>query len=92
MFRPALIALALVAMAPAMAQSYNGEAAPEDVKGLSYPRLLGIARSAAGGGTPIGSDYDPGSAVYRFKFIRDGRVTWIDVDGQSGEVLRVEAG
>ena len=35
----------------------------------------------------IGSDYDGESAVYTLKFLRDGRVIWVDVDGRTGQVL-----
>jgi uncharacterized membrane protein YkoI len=26
--------------------------------------------------------------VYRFKFMRDGRVIWVDVDAQTGRIIR----
>jgi hypothetical protein len=32
----------------------------------------------------LGSDYDPGSGSYRLKFMRDGSVSWVDVDGRTG--------
>ena len=35
----------------------------------------------------IGAEYDGGSARYRLKFMRNGAVIWIDVDGRSGAVL-----
>lgn len=37
----------------------------------------------------LGSEYDGAAAAYRLKFIRDGKVTWVDVDARSGRVLRV---
>jgi len=36
----------------------------------------------------IGPEFDPGAQVYRLKFIRDGRVIFIDVDGRTGDILR----
>ncbi|MEH6756239.1 MAG: hypothetical protein V7676_01860 [Parasphingorhabdus sp.] len=36
----------------------------------------------------IGPEYDSSAQVYRLKFIRDGRVIFIDVDGRTGTVLR----
>ena len=30
---------------------------------------------------------DPGSGRYRLKFMRDGNVIWIDVDGRTGRVI-----
>ena len=35
----------------------------------------------------IGVDFDPGSAVYTLKFLRNGAVIWVDVDGRSGQVV-----
>ena len=35
----------------------------------------------------LGPEYDPAAMAYRLKFIRDGRVVFVDVDARSGEVL-----
>lgn len=35
----------------------------------------------------LGSDYDPGAGSYRLKFLRDGSVIWIDVDGRTGREI-----
>ncbi|MHA6718899.1 PepSY domain-containing protein [Sphingomonas sp. RS6] len=36
----------------------------------------------------LGFDYDPGTDVYTLKFLRNGSVIWVMVDGHSGQVLR----
>lgn len=36
----------------------------------------------------LGFDYDPNTAVYTFKFLRNGSVIWVDVEGSSGRILR----
>ncbi len=36
----------------------------------------------------LGPEYDPAAMAYRLKFIRDGRVVFVDVDARSGEVIR----
>jgi hypothetical protein len=36
----------------------------------------------------LGFDYDPGSEVYTLKFLRNGSVIWVDVDGRDGRILR----
>jgi hypothetical protein len=36
----------------------------------------------------LGPEYDPLVAIYRLKFIKDGHVVFIDVDGRSGEVVQ----
>lgn len=37
----------------------------------------------------LSSEYDGTAQVYRFKFIREGNVIWVDVDAQNARVLRV---
>jgi hypothetical protein len=36
----------------------------------------------------LGPEYDPVAMAYRLKFIRAGRVTFVDVDARSGEVIQ----
>lgn len=35
----------------------------------------------------LGFEFDSGSSVYTLKFLRDGNVIWVDVEGRSGQVL-----
>lgn len=35
----------------------------------------------------IGFDFDGASGIYTLKFLRDGTVIWVQVDGRSGQVL-----
>jgi uncharacterized membrane protein YkoI len=35
----------------------------------------------------LGPEYDPAAMVYRLKFIRDGRVVFVDVDAKSGTII-----
>jgi hypothetical protein len=35
----------------------------------------------------LGPEYDPTAMIYRLKFIRDGRVSFVDVDARSGSVI-----
>jgi uncharacterized membrane protein YkoI len=35
----------------------------------------------------LGPEYDPTAMAYRLKFIRDGRVVFVDVDARSGSVI-----
>ena len=39
-----------------------------------------------GGADYLGPELNGGT--YRFKFMQDGRVIWVDVDGQSGRIIR----
>ena len=40
-----------------------------------------------GGDEYIGFEYDPAASAYRLKFIRDGRVVFVDVDARSGNII-----
>lgn len=35
----------------------------------------------------LGPEYDPTAMAYRLKFIRDGRVVFVDVDARSGALI-----
>jgi hypothetical protein len=35
----------------------------------------------------IGIDFDSGSGIYTLKFLRNGTVMWVDVDGRSGGIV-----
>ena len=35
----------------------------------------------------LGPEYDPAAMVYRLKFIRAGRVVFVDVDARSGAII-----
>ena len=36
----------------------------------------------------LGPEYDPTALAYRLKFIRNGRVIFVDVDARSGDIIR----
>ena len=50
--------------------------------------IAGQWRGAMPGYDYIGSEFDPGSASYRLKFMREGSVVWVDVDGRGREIRR----
>jgi uncharacterized membrane protein YkoI len=56
------------------------EISPREIERRIVPRMRGSDY--------LGFEYDPGGA-YRFKFLKDGQVTWVDVDARTGRVLRV---
>jgi Ni/Co efflux regulator RcnB len=37
----------------------------------------------------LGFEYDERASAYRLKFIKEGQVTWVDVDARTGRVLRI---
>ena len=36
----------------------------------------------------LGFDFDPQTAIYTLKFLRNGSVIWVDVDGRTGRIVR----
>ncbi|WP_128892280.1 PepSY domain-containing protein [Erythrobacter sp. HKB08] len=81
-----------VPAAQAQAQSRNdqGEARKEMRAGNVLPlreierRVLPTMRGAE----YLGPAYDSAAMAYRLKFIRDGRVMYVDVDARTGRILR----
>lgn len=88
----AAVGLTLAVPAPALAQhnSDQGEARKEMRAGnvLSLgeieARVLPTMRDAE----YLGPAYDSTAMAYRLKFIRDGRVMFVDVDARTGRVIR----
>lgn len=35
----------------------------------------------------LGFEFDSGSGIYTLKFLRNGNVIWVEVDGHSGQVI-----
>ncbi|OYY91868.1 MAG: hypothetical protein B7Y45_02005 [Sphingomonas sp. 28-66-16] len=35
----------------------------------------------------IGVNFDSASGIYTLKFLRNGNVIWVDVDGRSGQII-----
>ncbi len=89
----ALLALASAISTPAQALDRRGEqndARNQMMAGKVKP-LRSIENSVIprmGDSQYLGPEFDPSSQVYRLKFLRDGRVIFVDVDGRTGTVLR----
>ena len=93
----AAIALALIAITtplPAAAQWHRGD--QDDVYkerregGLMSLRAIEngvVPRMKARGADYIGSEFDRSTGRYRLKFVRNGAVIWVDVDGRSGAIV-----
>ena len=43
--------------------------------------------AAVGGANYVGSEFDPSSNRYRLKYVRDGKVMWVDADGRTGDII-----
>lgn len=40
----------------------------------------------------LGTEFDPDSGIYTFKFLRNGSVIWLRVDGRSGQIIERRGG
>ncbi|ABC62820.1 hypothetical protein ELI_03640 [Erythrobacter litoralis HTCC2594] len=86
----ALVACGLAVPASAQQRSPQGEVRKEMQAGNVLPlreiekRVLPSMRGAE----YLGPAYDSAAMAYRLKFIRDGRVLFVDVDARTGKILR----
>jgi hypothetical protein len=95
MTRSSLLAclVALAAAAPAMAGDAQRREQAAAMEARRAGKILSVREierrvlPTMGGARYIGFDFDSGSGIYTLKFLRDGQVIWVDVDGQSGQVL-----
>ncbi|WP_298302533.1 PepSY domain-containing protein [uncultured Erythrobacter sp.] len=46
-----------------------------------------VPRMKRGGAEYLGPSYDSTARAYRFKFIRNGRVSYVDVDARTGRII-----
>ncbi|AJP74713.1 hypothetical protein TS85_21335 [Sphingomonas hengshuiensis] len=85
------LAGAAAVVPPAAAQDYGqGAASERRQKGQNLP-VREIERRVIPrmpGAQYLGFDYDPATDIYTLKFLRNGSVIWVDVDGRSGQILR----
>lgn len=76
---------------PAQAQSRNdqGEARKEMKAGnvLSLREIERRILPQMRGSEYLGPSYDSIARAYRLKFLRDGRVTFVDVDARTGRII-----
>lgn len=90
-----LVAMALavtgVLALPVQAQSRSeqGEARKEMKAGnvLSLREIEARVLPQMRGSEYLGPSYDSTARAYRLKFIRDGRVTFVDVDARTGRII-----
>ncbi|MXO68052.1 PepSY domain-containing protein [Pelagerythrobacter marinus] len=88
----ATIAIAGFAVPPAHAQSLDDQSdARREMQAGNQLRLADIERRVVPtmrGAEYIGPAYDSTAKIYRLKFIRNGRVIFVDVDARTGRVVR----
>jgi len=87
------LAILVLASSPASAErnrSREQDALRDGVRSGEYLPYQEMRARAQGkvDGRMIGSEFDPGTGRYRFKFDRNGSVIWMDMDGRTGRELR----
>jgi len=92
-FRTLLLAAAVVAgltSAPALADpsrdSQRAFEATREGRSMPLPQLERRVLPFMGGADYLGPELNGGT--YRLKFIQNGQVIWVDVDAQSGRIIR----
>ncbi|PXA85277.1 hypothetical protein DMC47_37940 [Nostoc sp. 3335mG] len=90
-----VLCLSLVAVIPTAADAWPRRSREQfearEMRREGGPPLRDIQRQWQGrmpGYDYLGSDYDPDQGSYRLKYMRDGSVSWVDVDGRTGREVR----
>src|SRR5689334_19669024 len=60
--------------------------ATREGRSMTLPMLEQRVLPRMGGADYLGPEFNGG--VYRFKFMQNGRVIWVDVDAQTGRIIR----
>ena len=87
-----LAAIAVMVATPSHAQA--GQRGEQDaarramLDGQTMPFSLIKRRvdAAMGGATYLGAEFNPSSNRYRLKYVKDGKVVWVDADGRTGDI------
>lgn len=45
-----------------------------------------VEREMTDDSTYLGSEFNPRNNRYRLKYVKDGKVVWVDVDGRTGDI------
>ena len=89
-----LFALGLTALAPQLSAAKDRRGEQDAARAQMMAGKVKSIRSIENkilprmaGSEYIGPEFDSSALVYRLKFIRDGRVVFVDVDGRTGAIL-----
>lgn len=90
MFRVLLLPLAAIAVPPAAAQMPDHVSAfhaRKQGKLLGHKEIERRVRPQMPGAEYLGFEFEPAAGLYTLKFLRNGAVIAVDVDGRSGQIL-----
>ena len=83
-----LSAVALSGAAPLPARDRHPVAARQNVQVLPIREIERRVIPMMQGAQYLGFDFDPQTSIYTLKFLRNGSVIWVDVDGRTGRIVR----
>ena len=90
--KPILFAcLSAIAVSGAVAQPLRDRAASAPRQNVQVLPIREIERRVIPmmqGAQYLGFDFDPQTSIYTLKFLRNGSVIWVDVDGRTGRIVR----
>jgi len=83
------LALLAIPLAQARPGEEQGQVRRDTQDGAVLPlrKIESIVLPTMPGMQYLGPEYDPAAQAYRLKFIRNGRVVFVDVDARSGQIL-----
>lgn len=84
-----VLAMSLVPQADALGRRDEQDAARRamlDGQVMPFSILKRRVESEMGDATYLGSEFNPSSNRYRLKYVKDGKVVWVDVDGRTGDI------
>jgi hypothetical protein len=90
----ALAAMALIATATPQAHALDRRGEQDaarramlDRQVMPFALIKRRVEAAMGDATYLGTEFIPASNRYRLKYVKDGKVVWVDVDGRSGDII-----
>ena len=82
-----LIATPLADPAPQAGEQQRAYSAARSGQLIPLADLRARVQAMMPGAQYIGVEFDPPSGIYTLKFLRNGSVIWVQVDGRTGRVL-----
>ena len=75
----------VAAMVTIPAADAGGRRDEQDV--MPFSMIKRRVDAAVGGATYVGSEFNPSSNRYRLKYVKNGKVMWVDADGRTGDII-----
>jgi hypothetical protein len=83
------VAIVAIPQADALGRRDEQDAARRamlDGQVMPFSILKRRVEAEMGDATYLGSEFIPSSNRYRLKYVKDGKVVWVDVDGRTGDI------